>query len=566
MLWPLGAAGGLGRRAECTRWSARVADLTGGGEVRKGGSAGGGLAALGAVGPGAWLMAVHLAAGVAVFWYGIASLVDAWQTPEYSHGPIIPLLSLFMYLREMKSVPPTERAVTDRWPGVVAVVLALALGVVGLLVRIPDLVTYALILWIGGTIAICYGLRRGWYFWPSVLHLVFMLPLPQFLYWPLSIWLQGVSSVIGVELIQMAGVPVFLDGNVIDLGVYKLLVAEACSGLRYLFPVMSFSYVFSILYTGPLWHKAVLLLSAAPITVLMNSFRIGVIGVMVDQVGIGWAEGFLHAFEGWVIFIACVLILFALAALMQRLGPDPRPLGESIDLDFDGIPQQAARFARIAATPALVAATALTATSAVAWHLAPERRAAEIERTPLALFPRRIDDWSGTRSVLPTAIEDVLAADDYLSVSFAAPGEPAPIDLFVAYYDSQTEGSGIHSPEVCIPQGGWEVSRWQRTTIDVSGAVTGGDTLIEANRAVIQKGLSRQIVIYWFEQRGRRLASDYEAKALTVWDSLTEGRSDGALVRLITPILQGESEDEAEARLKGFIPDAMRRLAEHVPS
>ena len=110
-----------------------------------------------------------------------------------------------------------------------------------------------------------------------------MLPLPQVLYWKLSIFLQGVSSVIGVWFVQLAGIPVFLDGNVIDLGVYKLQVAEACSGLRYLFPILSFSYLFSILYRGPIWHKAVLLLSAAPLTVLMNSVRIGVIGILVNQ-------------------------------------------------------------------------------------------------------------------------------------------------------------------------------------------------------------------------------------------------------------------------------------------
>jgi exosortase/archaeosortase family protein len=96
-------------------------------------------------------------------------------------------------------------------------------------------------------------------------------------------------------------------------------VAEACSGLRYLFPILSFSYLFAILYRGPLWHKAVLLLAAAPLTVLMNSFRIGMIGVLVHHRGIEHAEGFLHFFEGWVIFGACVAILFLMAWALQRL-------------------------------------------------------------------------------------------------------------------------------------------------------------------------------------------------------------------------------------------------------
>ena len=101
-------------------------------------------------------------------------------------------------------------------------------------------------------------------FWPAVLHLVFMLPLPQFLYWRVNTGLQFLSSELGVSFVRLMDMPVFLDGNVIDLGVYKLMVAEACSGLRYLFPIMSFSYVFAVLYTGPRWHKIVLLLSAVP--------------------------------------------------------------------------------------------------------------------------------------------------------------------------------------------------------------------------------------------------------------------------------------------------------------
>ena len=139
-----------------------------------------------------------------------------------------------------------------------------------------------------------------------MLHLVFMLPLPKFLYWKLTTTLQFISSEIGVSLVRAAGVPVYLDGNVIDLGIYKLQVAEACSGLRYLFPIMSFSYVFAVLYRGPVWHKIVLLLAAAPLAVLMNSVRIGIIGILVDRYGIGQAEGFLHFFEGWVIFLSCI--------------------------------------------------------------------------------------------------------------------------------------------------------------------------------------------------------------------------------------------------------------------
>ena len=141
--------------------------------------------------------------------------------------------------------------------------------------------------------------------------------------------------------------PVFLEGNIIDLGTYKLQVAEACSGLRYLFPLMSFSFLFAVLYKGPGWHKVVLFLSAVPITILMNSIRIAVIGLMVNHYGIEQAEGFLHFFEGWIIFIACVMILYLEAMLLQRLTPKPKPIHTMLEVDFTSLARQLGRIRHI---------------------------------------------------------------------------------------------------------------------------------------------------------------------------------------------------------------------------
>ncbi|MFN3262675.1 MAG: VPLPA-CTERM-specific exosortase XrtD [Pikeienuella sp.] len=514
----------------------------------------------GFAGPALFLLAAGTA--IAVFWYGFFALFAAWTLPEYSHGPLIPLLSLYLFLRQLRAAPPAPAVVNDRWPGVWLLVFTLALGILGNVARIPDIVTYAMILWFYAVLLIGFGARYGAQFWPPVLHLVFMLPLPSFIYWKLSITLQFISSEIGVWLIRLLGIPVFLDGNIIDLGVYKLHVAEACSGLRYLFPVMSFSYIFAVLYQGPTWHKAVLLLSAAPITVLMNSFRIGVIGVMVDNYGIEHAEGFLHFFEGWVIFISCVLILFGLARLMQRLAGDRRPLSEALDLEFTGIGEQMGRILKIGASQAMLAAAILTAGAAAAWHLSPDREVVSPRRDGLVLFPRTLGEWrSGPAEILDPNIERVLGADDYHAVTFSSPEERAPVDLFIAYYNRQTEGSGIHSPEVCIPAGGWEMSRIQQT----EAQLTDGRT-VPVNRAVIQKGLSQQLVYYWFDGRGRRMTSDYVAKGMTLLDAVTRGRTDGSLVRVITPIIPGEPEGEADRRLRALMDELVDVLPRFVPN
>ena len=510
------------------------------------------------VGPALLAVAV-LAAGV-VFWSGLASLVRAWSMPEYSHGPIIPLVSAFLFLREMRTAPPVAHAITDRWPGVFVVLIGIGVGVFGNLIRIADIVTYGFIIWVAGMVLISFGLRRGAAFWPAVVHLIFMLPLPQFIYWQVSIYLQTVSSQIGVGVISAIGIPVFLDGNIIDLGVYKLQVAEACSGLRYLFPMLSFSYVFAVLYRGPVWHKLLILASAAPITVLMNSFRIGMIGVLVNSYGIEHAEGFLHTFEGWIIFLACVVILFMLASLLQQLTRDPKPLSETLDIEFEGLGDQLRRFSHVAPSASLGVAALLTVAIAASWVAAPEREIATVSRQPLVLFPTDLDGWSGRLQTLEPQIERVLGADDYFSASFVRADSAAPIDLFMAFYANQTEGSGIHSPEVCIPAGGWEVSAWK--PIELTDPEHGGFT---ANRAIIQKGVERQLVYFWFEQRGERLTSSYHVKALTIWDSLVHGRADGGIVRVITPIGLREREEDADARLQTFLNSVLRELPRFAP-
>ena len=512
-------------------------------------------------GPG-WF-ALLIAAALPIYWIGFVSLGQAWLTAEYSYGPLIPLISTYLLLRELRRGPPPATGTpADRRPGIALILLALVGGILGNLVRIPDVVTYAFILWVAGVTLLGFGWDQGRRHQLPVLHLVFMLPLPQFVFWKVTIILQLISSQLGVWFIDLMGIPVFLEGNVIDLGVYKLQVAEACSGLRYLFPILSFSYLTGILYRGPFWHKAVLFLTAAPLTIVMNSFRIGVIGVLVNSYGIAQAEGFLHIFEGWVIFGLCIVVLFGLALALQRLAPNPLPLSAVLDLDTEGFVPQIRRLFGIEPSRGLVAAALMSLAVGAAFVLTPSAARVEVARDSFAQFPRQIGEWSGGMNVLAADVRTVLGASDYVDATYLAPGEAAPVNLFSAWYQKQTEGTGIHSPAVCLPVGGWEVSAIEPTRITIPGTVYG---TFMVNRAVIQKGTSRQLVYYWFEQRGKRMTNDYLVKASVVWDSLTQGRSDGALVRFITPISPSETEDQAAERMQRFMGLALQKLPKFIP-
>ena len=507
-----------------------------------------------------WFALALLSAGV-YFQTGVTSLAEAWALPEYSHGPLIPLLSLFLFLRHLKRVPIRTEPVTDRLPGVVLILFAMVLGGIGRLLQIDDFAAYAMILWTGGMLLISFGWAQGKQFWPPVLHLVYMLPLPGVLYYGLSTWLQWVSSNLGVWFLHQLSVPVFLDGNIIDLGVYKLQVAEACSGLRYLFPILSFSYIFAVLYRGPIWHKAVLLISAAPITVFMNSVRIAIAGAVVDRYGIEHVEGVSHFMEGWVIFVACVAILFGLARVMLLLNPQRMGVIEALDLDFDGLWGQAQRIRLIEPSRALIFAAVIMGAGALAWAVIPARPLAEVAREPFYAFPAQLGAWvASSPQSLDPQVAKVLAADDYHSVTLTKAGERQPVDLFMAWYKDQMTG-GTHSPTICLPSAGWEIAGLQ--SVPAPEGVEGAPFTL--NRTVIQKGLDRMLVYYWYDQQGVRTASSYYAKLLMTLSKVESGRSDGAIVRLITPIGLGESEAVAEARLQEALKAVVGPLPRFLP-
>lgn len=508
-----------------------------------------------------WLIIMTVASFV-LFQEGIDEVLAAWQLPEYSHGPLIPLLSALLFLRQLKTVPVETGDLPDRGPGVVLFIFAICLALAGKLIQIGDIVTYAMILWVGAILLISFGWRRGKHFWPPVVHLIYMLPLPAVMYYGLSTYLQGVSSELGVYFLRLLHVPVFLEGNIIDLGVYKLHVAEACSGLRYLFPILSFSYIFAVLYQGPTWHKAVLLIAAAPITVVMNSVRIALAGVIVNTYGIEYVEGFSHFFEGWVIFTACILILFALAWLMLFLRRDKMRLVDALDLDTSGLGAQAMRLQHLRPSFALVGTTVLTIVLAVVWSLVPERDIVTISRDPFTLFPAEINGWhSGPQRTLDPIVAQVLAADDYYSADITHPDQDAQVGLFMAWYADQNDG-GVHSPEVCLPGGGWEIAELKQVD-----AVVAPELAFTLNRAIIQKNTTRMLVYYWFEQQGQRTASGFTAKLQLLIGKITNGRNDSAIVRLITPIDGSDAEglDAAETRLNEATRDILTQLPRFIP-
>ncbi len=172
-------------------------------------------------------------------------------------------------------------------------------------------------------------------------------------------------------------------------------------------------------------------------------------------------------------------------------------------------------------------------------------------RIELAAFPGTIGQWQGSELPIEQRIVEAVGVDDHLSRTYAAP-DGRSVQLYIGYYASQRRGDTIHSPKNCIPGSGWEPVRSRDVAIDL-----GGNRRILVNEYVIRKDHQEQYVLYWYHGRGRVVASEYRAKFWMVRDAIARGRTDGALVRVITSVEDGE---EAAGRLAASFTRAMYPL------
>jgi exosortase D (VPLPA-CTERM-specific) len=274
------------------------------------------------------------------------------------------------------------------------------------------------------------------------------------------------------------------------------------------------------------------------------------------------AEGFLHDFEGWVVFMACAAILFLEMAILTRIGPDASPLRDAFSIEFPEAPARDEP-ARSRAVPVVFfVGMLLLPAVGTAGYLLPDRQEIVPDREVLALFPTTISGWQGTQERMEQNYVDALKFDDYLLADYAA-AALTPVNLYVAYYASQRKGASVHSPRTCIPGGGWKIR--ELTTHEIDG-VSLKDQPLRVNRTLIQRGDDRQLVYYWFQQRGRVLTNEYLVKWYLFWDALTRSRTDGALVRLTTPIPAGADPSEADAVLSAFAQAVAKPLERFIPN
>ncbi len=505
------------------------------------------------------LLAIASCLLVFLFYDGLSYMVELWSKDEYSHGYLLPFVAGYFIWQKKNELSVIEYR--GSWIGVAIFCCGMLGLMIGELSTLYTVIQYSFLVALGGLMLAVLGWQAFKIIMVPFFILLFMVPLPNFLYNNLSAFLQLISSKLGVDVIRLFGISVFLEGNVIDLGQFKMQVVEACSGLRYLFPLMSLGVIAAYLYRDAFWKKAVVFLSTIPITVLMNSFRIGVIGITVEYWGQDMAEGFLHDFEGWIVFMACTAVLIAEMWLLSKIGANSTPFGEVFAIDPPPSLPESGQVKERSIPKTFYSAFLLLLAMVVAFNLLPKRNEVIPERVAFDKFPMKIAEWEGKKDRLESIYLDALKLSDYIIADYIDK-ERKPVNFYVAYYDSQRKGVSAHSPRSCLPGGGWKIKDLKQ--ISINGVNVSGEPLV-VNRVVIQLGDVRQLVYYWFQQRGRVITSEYMVKWYLFWDALTKQRTDGALVRVTTLVPTGQDMKEADRLLQEFIDDVSGSLDKYIP-
>jgi exosortase D (VPLPA-CTERM-specific) len=523
-----------------------------------------------------WLAPV--AASFAILYHDVvAKLVHDWATDDnYSHGfLIVPIALYFVWERRARLAAAVVRPSLLGVLLVVASVLVLGAGVLGaelFLTRVSMLGVCA------GAVLFVFGWQHLRILAFPIAFLILMIPIPAIVFNQIAFPLQLLASRFGEVSLALFGVPVLREGNVIVLANTSLEVAEACSGIRSLVSLLTLAIVYGYFADGRAALRVALAAASIPIAIVANGVRVAGTGLAAHFVGPAAAEGFFHTFSGWLVFLVAFAMLFAVQRLLAWLLPVRSrardTLARSAEVATCG-PRLRSIGVAVRTPPWIRALVVSLCLVLGAVFIARASRSEAVPaRQSLETFPLQVSDWTGQPAErFDERVLAQLRVDDYVSRPYASGDGRSAVGLYVGYYQTQRQGQTMHSPLNCLPGAGWEPAGKEALAIDVRddglpGAAAPSSRSIVVNRLVIQKGLDRQVVLYWYQSHGRVVASEYWGKIYTVVDAIRMNRTDAAMIRIIAPVAGSEAGAEAAAQRLAvrFAQAVFPLLGRYVPS
>ncbi|WP_457571181.1 VPLPA-CTERM-specific exosortase XrtD [Desulfovulcanus sp.] len=476
-----------------------------------------------------------------------------WNTDDYSYCYLVPFVAAYLawQLRDRFSGLPKGSVI----PGYILLVFS---GVLFFTGRLGSLETFVYIsMWLSivaivGLVLGSEGIKR--FSFPLFI-LAFIVPAPPFITNLITFKLRLISSKIAVNILHFLGMSVYREGNVIDLGITKLQVVDACSGLRYLLPTILVSLIVGYLNNKRIWQRVVLVLFSIPVSILINSSRIVLMAYIAWDINPTMVqEGFLHDFLGWLIFFFSIAFVFLTSVFLRKFTTD-RDV-KTKKQQIASTPQNktdSLKWAHAVAGFAIFIGLYFFQNHLVSAQIIPQRKT-------FASFPAEINGWTGKKEYLSQKILKSLWADDYVSGVYFNPRSGNTLHLLISYYQAQTTQHTAHAPLSCLLGSGYGLQ--QKKIIQPDAA--NGRSFPVAQMVLLKNG-QKVLSNFWFQQRGRIITNEYMNKLYLIRDSIMMRRTDGALVRVEMLMHPFQSVQQAQKILDTFIVPLEKLLSEYVP-
>jgi EpsI family protein len=492
-------------------------------------------------------------------WNEQGSLYDRLVGGEsyYTHGPLVPLISLVIALLLLRhtSVPLKPAPAL----GGALLALFLLLHLAGSAARIHFVSGFAMIGALAASVVIAWGLPAARRLAFPLALLAFMVPLPEVTIADLNFRLKMAAAQLGVAIANFLGVVAERVGNrVLMEGDKSLVIANVCNGLRTLISLLAFGALYCFVCRLRGWWRAGLFAMTIPVAVAANSLRVVSLIVVADIWSPQVATGAYHDISGILIFVLAFLLMFALERLvlgLRRLAGRPVEVAalfaQSRRTDDDS--GQAGRLALAGWTPRVLAAgIALGAAAMAVWGMSrPAPAAGALAHASMVPGVLELDGrrWVGYDMPLDRRTQVILETGDYLNRAYVTSGEPE-VELCVVF--SQDNRKGTHPPDLCLEGGGSDI-------IAKNDVVAAG---LPCRELLVQNGRSSQYFLYTYKCGPDYTRSFWRQQWVILRNGLLSRPADGALVRVSTPVREGDPQSLARARR--IAAEVMQTAAESI--
>lgn len=481
-----------------------------------------------------------------------SSLFNTWMTSDdYSYGLLIPFISLYLLWDKKQRIGGAS--IQSFWPIFPVLLFFILVSVYGVLGSSGHISRPALPILIILFAIFNFGMDVFKRIRLPLFFLVFMIPLPTVLDRTIGVFLKRVSSELGGMFIRACGYSVYVSGNIIDLGVIKLQVIDACSGLRFLFPLLALGVLYGYFFEKSTWKRVACVLVTIPIAILTNVLRIGITGLLTYNFGNKMAEGFFHDFQGMAIFMTAFVFLFMFGRFL-RFFPSKNSEIKNFQqneplTNSPGVLNRGNLDAFIVSILMLAGLSVLTMNVSA---LPPV-----MIRGGIGAFPLAFNDWRGRSQNIDSEIIKASGAEEAFS-SIYRNENGQTISLYMGYRSTAflENRNFFHSPTVCLPSSGWKILGKSKRIIHKVPMFKD----LGVTEMIMEAEGEKRLVYFWFQTKTRATHDKNINRFHLAIHAIKKDNTHDLFIRPITNVGKEETLEDARNRMDEFVREMMATL------